>query len=112
MTERQPFIAMSFVIPTRRLFMPLPASPTILLAAASIALIFGRSFQFRFKGICAFYFLSAVLLAVYCLSTESIVSSVPIEGSLVRMVWKNDALAVCQQWLVLIFGLLTVKTRR
>ena len=87
--------------------MPFSASPTMLLAAASIALLAGRYFQFRAKRICEFSFLIAILSAAYFLSIEPVRTDDAPGLSHIRPVFRNDALACCEQWLILVFGLLT-----
>jgi NADH-quinone oxidoreductase subunit N len=82
--------------------MPLPASPTILLAAAGLALITGGYLTVHVRRIWGLYFLMALLAAAYCLWIDA-----PVVGRDGRHVWNNDPFAISEQWLVLVFGLLS-----
>ena len=100
-------IAAQFVIPTRWLFMPLPTPPTMLLAAAGLAMVSGRYLHFRFNGIWGTYYVVAILVAAYGLWSDPIATPGAIGGLDIRRVWINDPLAISEQWLVLAFGLLS-----
>lgn len=86
--------------------MPLPVSPTILLAAGSLALLCGRYARARRHSVTATVLLIVGLLAGFFLSTEPLISSSAVESSARHVAWKNDGLAFSEQWIVLIFGLL------
>jgi NADH:ubiquinone oxidoreductase subunit 2 (subunit N) len=85
--------------------MPLPTTPTILLAAGGLAMVAGRFVPARFGFVWGWLFLVTLLSAAFAqiwipVSTEAIV--VDFER---HRVWIHDALAISEQWLVLTFGL-------
>ncbi len=86
--------------------MPLPVSTTILLAAASIALIFGRFGHVRADGLRRLFFFVVLLLASYSLWIEPTQPFSSVDDFEIHTVWSQDALALSEQWLVLAFGLL------
>lgn len=85
--------------------MPIPASPTILLAVASVALLCGRSLPVRLNWIPSYGFLIAGLLAAYFLVREPVVTW-DAAGALPLSTWNNDGFALSEQWIVLAFGVL------
>lgn len=87
--------------------MPLPTSPTILLAAAGLSLVLGWVLRFRVRGIWESFFFSSILLAGYLLYADPMTSTAIADGPNFRRVWVNDPLAVSEQWLVLAFGFLS-----
>src|SRR5262249_21187006 len=89
-----------------RFFMPLPVSTMILLAAASIALISHRTVQVRGNGYRAAYFLASLLISSYFLLTEQVQAVQNYDGTTTFSPWWNDALALSEQWLLVVFGLL------
>ena len=87
--------------------MPLPLPPTILLAVASIALLCGRHLPTRIRWVTGSALIIAGLMASYFLSIEPLITSDAVESVTGPTAWKNDGLAFCEQWIILIFGFLT-----
>ncbi len=87
--------------------MPLPVSPTILLAAACIALVIGPHVRFRAHWVWSLFFLTAMVLAAYALITDPVPTAEPAIGIQKESAWVHDSLAQAEQWIVLAFGVLT-----
>lgn len=91
----------------RSQFMPLPTSPVILLAFASVGLIIGRTFRpaaGRFWGI---YCLTAVFVTGVDLFADPLRQFHAQSQGSSETAWVHDSLAGAEQWVVLAFGLLT-----
>ncbi len=85
--------------------MPIPTPPTILLAAGGLALVSGRFLAGRFSKIWEGYFFVSLLVSSVCLWMDPITSNATAAS--LRAVWTNDSLAVSEQWLGLLFGLIS-----
>ena len=86
--------------------MPLPVSTTILLAAASIAIISRRFLPVAGVVARSVFYFTALVIAAYALATESGQNLTPASAIDRNSVWCQDALAHSEQWLVFGFGLL------
>lgn len=84
--------------------MPVPLTPTILLAAASLALLCGRQLPLQWNWIFRIFFLLTCLVASGFLITEPVVQLDSGDSPLIAT-WKNDPLACSEQWIVIGFGI-------
>ena len=86
--------------------MPLPTPPTLLLAAGGIALVWGHYRPIHLPFIWGGYSLVALFIAAGGLWADSVNPTDLHESLHHHRVWINDPLAISEQALVLVFGLL------
>ena len=87
--------------------MPLPLPASIILAAASILLIFGRGRSVVSVRVIGLGSLISLLLASLCLMNERTISFPSSDTPLLpQQVWGSDPLARAEVWLVLFFAIL------
>ena len=92
--------------------MPLPVSPSLLLAAAGLLLIMGRFPGFRNRWTLEIFSFIALLASAWFLYTDPVPSVAKVNGATVgnaqaSQVWVNDRLAVSEQWVIIAFGMLS-----
>lgn len=85
--------------------MLLPLPPTILLAAAGLALIAGRLLSRQSAMIWGWCFLIAMLAAAGGAVSDLATPSINPAAVDFQRYWTNDGLAISQQWVLLLFGL-------
>ena len=86
--------------------MPLPTPPTLLLAAGGIALVWGHYRPVHSPVTWGWYSLAALLFTAGSLWADSVTPTHAPELPPHHRVWINDPLAISEQALVLVFGLL------
>lgn len=87
--------------------MPIPVPSSILLTFASVALLGSQWSRVKDNRYWFVAVLAALVLAATALAMTSFSSAISTDLLSQRTIWTNDPLAVCEQWLIVCFGLLT-----
>lgn len=87
--------------------MQIPVTPTIVLAAASLAIIVGRICHVRIPPVWGLAYFITTLLIASPLSIEPFIAAESRQDSASKSAFLNDSLSRSEQWVVIGFGFLT-----